>query len=138
MDLSGDVIITLSNPNAPFAVWDGSEQGPARAELSVSPKITDPTPPAEDNTIAVDELPAPQDNEVAPPKDSQISSVSTELATFHVSSRRLIWASPVFKAMLTGGWKEGDKNKGPLQGGAEDWDAEALLIVLNVLRSHYR
>jgi len=40
--------------------------------------------------------------------------------------------------MLTGGWKEGDKNNGPLQVGAEDWDAKALVIVMNVLHSHCR
>ena len=40
--------------------------------------------------------------------------------------------------MLTGGWKEGDKNNSLLRGGAEDWDAEAFLIVMNVLHSHCR
>ena len=41
--------------------------------------------------------------------------------------------------MLTGGWKEGDKDNGLVRRGcAEDWDTEALVIVMNVLHSHYR
>lgn len=156
MDPFGDVILTLSNPNAPFAVWDGGEDGPALTEPSANPETAEPTPhaehtlpaeipplvettaPAEDTTIARDELPAPQDNEASPQEESQTSTISTESATFLVSSRHLILASPVFKAMLTGGWKEGDKNNGPVRGSAEDWDTEALVIVMNVLHSHYR
>ncbi|KAK4196094.1 hypothetical protein QBC40DRAFT_342952 [Triangularia verruculosa] len=96
MDPFGDVILTLSNPNAPFAIWDGSEDGP------------------------------------------QTNSILSESATFLVSSRHLILASPMFKAMLTGVWEEGDKNNGTAEVGAEDWDTEALVIVMNVLHSHYR
>ncbi|KAK4153670.1 hypothetical protein C8A00DRAFT_15107 [Chaetomidium leptoderma] len=58
--------------------------------------------------------------------------------TFLVSSRHLILASPVLKAMLTGGWDEGAANNGQRQIRAEDWDAEALEIVMNVLHNHYR
>ncbi|KAK0619421.1 hypothetical protein B0T14DRAFT_432395, partial [Immersiella caudata] len=97
MDPSGDVILTLSNPNAPFAIWDASPQ-----------------------------------------EESQTNSILSESATFLVSSRHLILASPMFKAMLTGGWKEGDKSNGTAEVGAEDWDTEALVIVMNVLHSHYR
>ena len=71
-------------------------------------------------------------------EDSQIGTVSTEPVTFLVSSRHLILASPVFKAMLIGGWKEGDKTNGPLQAGAEDWDIEAMLVVMNVLHNRCR
>ena len=154
MDPFGDVILTLSNPNAPFAV-DSGEDGPALTGPSANPDTAEPTPPAEhtlpaetpplvettapaeDTAIARDELPAPQDNE-SPQEESETSTISTESATFLVSSRHLILASPVFKAMLTGGWKEGDKNNGPVRGGAEDWDTKALVIVMNVLHSHYR
>ena len=111
MDPSGDIIFTLSNPNAPFAVWDGDEPGPFQIEPTVKPySIAEPIPPAEDNPITEDQQPAPQDSEASPQEDSQPSIPSTEPVTFLVSSRHLILASPVFKAMLTGGWKEGDKN----------------------------
>jgi len=161
LDPFGDVILTLSNPNAPFAVWDDSEDGPALTEPSVNPETVEkPTPPAvhtlpaeillplveptavaEDITIARNELPAPQDNNEASPQqeESQTSTISTESVTFLLSSRHLILASPVFKAMLTGGWKEGDKDNGPVRRGcAEDWDTEALVTVMNVLHSYYR
>ncbi|KAK3370952.1 hypothetical protein B0T24DRAFT_531308, partial [Lasiosphaeria ovina] len=131
-------ILTLSNLNAPFAVWDGGEEGTAPTEPGANPETAEPTPPAEDSTIARDELPAPQDNEASPQEELQTSTISTKSTTFLVSSRHLILASPVFKVMLTGGWKEGEKNNGPLRGGAEDWDTEALMIVMNVLHNHYR
>ena len=58
--------------------------------------------------------------------------------TFRVSSRHLILASPVFKAALTGGWKEADTSNGERQLSAEDWDTEAMTIVLNAIHGHYR
>lgn len=58
--------------------------------------------------------------------------------TFLVSSRHLVLASPVFKAMLKGGWSEGNKKGGRFRIRAEDWDVEALTVVMNVLHSHYR
>jgi hypothetical protein len=60
------------------------------------------------------------------------------LVTFLVSSYHLILASPVFKAMLNGGWHEGNKKDGRFRIRAEDWDVEALTIAMNILHSHYR
>lgn len=54
--------------------------------------------------------------------------------TFRVSSRHLTLASPVFKAALTGGWKEGIKAQNDcLEIGAEDWDVDAMLIAMNIV-----
>ncbi|KAH6845614.1 hypothetical protein B0I37DRAFT_189601 [Chaetomium sp. MPI-CAGE-AT-0009] len=65
-------------------------------------------------------------------------AVFAKPVTFLVSSRHLVLASPVFKAMLTGGWSEGNKSDGRYNICAEGWDAKALAIVMNVLHSHYR
>lgn len=59
--------------------------------------------------------------------------------TFNVSSHHLKLASPVFKAALTGGWAEGVATKeGHYKIDAEDWDAEALRIVLYVIHGRNR
>lgn len=94
IDPQGDVILTLTNPNAPIPfckpnLWFG----------------------------------------IAPSHAS---------VTFLVSSRHLVLASPVFKAMLTGGWSEGDKKDGQYNIRAEGWDTEAFRTVMNVLHGRYR
>ncbi|KXX77398.1 hypothetical protein MMYC01_206072 [Madurella mycetomatis] len=90
VDPEGDVILTLSNPNVPFAIW--SEDKPL---VNGPPAVP---------------------------------------VTFRVSSRHLILASPVFKAALTGGWKEGIKaQNGCLKIGAEGWDVDAMLIAMNII-----
>lgn len=55
-----------------------------------------------------------------------------------VSSRHLILASRVFRAMLEGPWKEGNSSSGPFrQISAEDWDAFALAIVLDSIHGRH-
>ncbi|KAH8730304.1 hypothetical protein GQ44DRAFT_701142 [Phaeosphaeriaceae sp. PMI808] len=58
---------------------------------------------------------------------------------YYVSSRHLTLASPKFERMLAGGrWKEGVRHEtdGLYHIDAEDWDKEALLLLLEVL--HHR
>ncbi len=61
-------------------------------------------------------------------------------ARFLVSSNHLKLASPVFSAALTGPWSESvPARDGRHQITAEDWDVEALTIVLNVVHGrNYR
>jgi hypothetical protein len=77
-------------------------------------------------------------------EDTVEPDLSRRLATedeiyYHVSSRHLRLASPRFDSMLTKGkWTEGvpNENDGRYHISAEDWDVEALLLLLNVL--HHR
>lgn len=65
-------------------------------------------------------------------KDKSPSSASS--ITFLVSSHHLKSASSVFRAALTGPWVESTRTKdGRHQIPAEDWDVEALLVVLNIV-----
>ena len=142
MDPLGDAVITLNNPNAPFAVWQP-------ATISTEPiPASEPTPdiaPESDSestleiALELDLDSSPDENLPIPePENAEPGTQLVEPVTFLVSSRHLILASPVFKAMLTGVWSEGIKNdNGLLQISAEDWDVEALAIVMNVLHSHY-
>ncbi|KAK3208892.1 hypothetical protein GRF29_69g21024 [Pseudopithomyces chartarum] len=65
--------------------------------------------------------------------------VDEEAIHYHVSAQHLSLASTRFEGMLSGrNWKEGvpDKIDGLYHISAEDWDADALLILLNVV--HHR
>ncbi len=87
---SGDTILTLENPNSPFAPWEG------------------------DNRPLTSTPPSP--------------------VTFRLSSHHLTQASPVFKAALTGAWKEGSTAAGGCyEINVEDWDAEAMRVVLSLI-----
>jgi hypothetical protein len=50
-----------------------------------------------------------------------------------------MFASPVFKRLLTGGWKESVTylKQGSVQVTADDWDTEAILIVLRAIHGQY-
>lgn len=57
---------------------------------------------------------------------------------FRVSAKHLCLASPVFKKMIQGEFQESKPNKeGLLEIKASDWNAEALLIVLDIVHSHH-
>jgi hypothetical protein len=74
----------------------------------------------------------------AEPDLSNCSATEDEIH-YHVSSRHLRLASPTFDSMLAKGkWMEGvpDENDRRYHIYAEDWDKEALLLLLNVL--HHR
>ncbi|KXX72829.1 hypothetical protein MMYC01_210671 [Madurella mycetomatis] len=59
--------------------------------------------------------------------------------TYRVSSQHLIQASSFFKAALTGRWKEGSTGPDKCHEiSTEDWDAEALRIVLCLIHNRTR
>ena len=106
----GDTILTLQNPNAPFSPWEGDSNPGPRSSTTPSPAPPTGLSP------------------VLPPPRSPV--------TFRVSSHHLMQASLVFKAALTGGWKEGSTAAGGCyQINAEDWDAEAMRVVLSLVHS---
>lgn len=57
-----------------------------------------------------------------------------------VSAKHLIFASPVFKGILTGGWKESISylQKGSVEITADSWDIEAFLVVLHAIHGKYK
>ncbi|KAJ5775855.1 uncharacterized protein N7511_000866 [Penicillium nucicola] len=56
-----------------------------------------------------------------------------------VSAKHLIFASSVFKKILTGGWKENITylQKGSVEITTESWDTEAFLILLRAIHGQY-
>ena len=123
MDSSGDAILTLKLPNDALVVWVN--------EIPVTEEMNSPSSTRNDVEQASAEDSTEQDMK-------EEKTASSDSVTFRVSSRHLILASPVFKAALTGGWKEADASNGELQISAEDWDTKAMTVVLNAIHGHYR
>lgn len=99
----GDTILTLNNPDAPFAVWD--EASSDQASVNTNPP----------------------------------SSTTRSPVTFQLSSQHLIQASSFFKAALSGRWREGSATEdGYYEISTEDWDTEALRIVLCLIHNRTR
>lgn len=69
--------------------------------------------------------------------DSAASEDEPKNVTFLVSSRHLILASPMFKAALTGPWKEALVEGGLQSMDAEDWDVHAVTIVFDIIHGHW-
>ncbi|KAH6623460.1 hypothetical protein F5144DRAFT_362195 [Chaetomium tenue] len=107
---SGDTILTLNNPTA------------AASNSEVEPIASNSEPVSGDSKPGGN--PSPSESPSAPPHP----------VTFRVSSQHLIQASPVFKAALTGHWKEGTVTEnGSYEISAEEWDAEAMHMVLSLI-----
>jgi len=105
LDPSGDAVLILENPNAPFAIWHGVSGDKLR------PSRASPVP-TEDQPAAIHEPVA-----------------------FLVSSRHLILASPVLKAALDGGWKESAPRETDnlREVRTEGWDVQAMVIFMSII-----
>jgi hypothetical protein len=134
LDPDGDVVLVLQHPNEAFAVWDESEHltppsvpaPPLSEEQRLSPQLAIPPP---------SNPPSSADEEVtlsAEPEDGQVR--------MRVSSSHLALASPYFKWMLRGDWKEGHtlRSDGNLVLHEKDWDPDALLVLMNIIHGHTR
>lgn len=71
---------------------------------------------------------------------NQVEQFDGEYTEYHVSSRHLSLASPVFKHMLSGGWKEGTRDEADqfYHLSAADWDPEAFLILMYIFHTRNR
>lgn len=127
IDPNPDTIIILKNPlvNVDFAIWNDSNAKNVDAKNSIPQETT-----AKETTI---EEPVGEPDE---PGNS-----NHKVIHYHVSSRHLKLGSCHFERMLSGGtWKEGipDETDGRYYITIEDWDEDALLILLNVFHLRNR
>lgn len=102
------------------------------AAFPESALIEDPTPEHHfAEQPAVEELAA--EEEICEPLDENCFYIQ-------VSAKHLIFASPVFKRILTGGWKESISylQKGSVEITADSWDIEAFLVVLHAIHGKYK
>lgn len=142
LDPEGDVIFTLTNGNA-SAAWDPIEHGEASSDRE-GPATAMGSPLA--GSVAEYTLPDEQDPELArlghQPNNENSGDNGAEtdaLIKFRVSSRHLVLASSVFKAMLGKEWMESKAHAdGYFYIEGEDWSVEAFLIVMNIIHGHNR
>ncbi|KAI1459938.1 hypothetical protein F4805DRAFT_472530 [Annulohypoxylon moriforme] len=130
IDPEGDVLLTLHNSNAPFAVWDDAWETKIDSWPG-SKLVPDPEPVLEPDPDALPYTELEFDDEpikVAP--DVQLL----------LSSRHLILASDYFRRLLQGPWKEGTviHSDGRRHISAEGWDEVALVIFMQVIHGYNR
>jgi hypothetical protein len=148
---TADTVIILWNPQAIFATWSCDK--PVVAQLPTS-NLEDPffenSEPQETvvEPTATEETTQETTTEETAFKEPSATEESCTNGTpeippheihYKVCSSQLSLASPKFESMLSGRkWKEGTptKDDGCYHILAEDWDEDALLILLNVL--HFR
>ncbi|CAN9252193.1 unnamed protein product [Alternaria alternata] len=166
IDPDPDTVLILRNPCTTFAPWDSEEkpQSPvvrvSKKERKKKSKrrVDSLNPPEHYPSLALDGLAVnssetfPEDgfggsngsagassaSEVAPSLTTHKEPVEPEEESihYHVSSRHLMLASPVFKRALNrDGFTESVRNEidGFFHVQASDWDPEAFLIVLQIL-----
>lgn len=147
LDPDGDTILILRNPDAPFAVWVAENQWP---DL-LSPKATvgkkgdtsqqTPTENANDESSVHIQQQVLGDGEIvsSPKPDPQVAPTTKADVKFRVSSKHLMLASKYFYSLFNGLWKENNTNSDSNYSlYTDDWDGEALLIMLNIIHGRNR
>ncbi|GLA29689.1 hypothetical protein M752DRAFT_337462 [Aspergillus phoenicis ATCC 13157] len=131
IDPEGEVIIVLRNANSPFAPDDYDDMNEEMNSLKLSETCEGQPYEQPDEKRLAEEQPSE-----TPIEDAHLSETS-DGKCFHiqVSAKHLIFASPVFRNILTGGWKESVAylSKGSVEITAENWDIRALLIFLRAI-----
>lgn len=70
---------------------------------------------------------------------NQLQITQDSAVRFQVSSNHLKLASPVFRAMLDGPWREGTPPNASCRSiSTSNWSIDALLILLNIVHGHHR
>ncbi|KAF5672470.1 hypothetical protein FDENT_10557 [Fusarium denticulatum] len=93
-----------------------------------------------------------QDSMYPEPEEDDLANVNEEMRSlkpclengdpnqvvFRVSAKHLCLASPVFRRMIQGHFKESEPNdQGLLEIRTSEWDAEALVIILDIIHGHH-
>lgn len=161
IDATGDVLFTLANPWAKFAVWDHNFHDAGSSE--------DETVVAEEADLDLQKLGAEQEGDAALPLDPRPSTGKRKRAhdppeqprakrrhrrssnwwddtppelvkslVFRVSSKLLMNASPKFRKELTSEGEAFKAEDGLYHLDTSDWDPEAFGILLNTLHLRHR
>ncbi|KAH8693843.1 hypothetical protein BGW36DRAFT_463486 [Talaromyces proteolyticus] len=146
IDPDGEVIIELRNANPPFAVLD-EDTIVNHVQNNVAEPIEEPVEESSETSSDSESTGSEhsrtyggQIKETIGQKQRNSDEDLTERRfRIQVSAKHLTLVSPVFKKMLTGGWKENVAllQKGSVEIIAEGWDIEALLILLRVMHCQH-
>ncbi|CAN9261745.1 unnamed protein product [Alternaria alternata] len=151
IDPDPDTVLILTNPCTTFAPWGSEEKsqnlvapvGKEKKKKKGKKRVdslshTEHYPPLAPGGLTVNSSETFPEDEVAPSLTTHKEPVEPEEESihYHVSSRHLMLASPVFKRALNkDGFAESVRNEidGFFHIQASDWDPEAFLIVLRIL-----
>ncbi|XXH04933.1 hypothetical protein Hte_011355 [Hypoxylon texense] len=117
LDPDGDMILTLTNPDAPFAVWheDDSTSSPESQDLSGQVSL-------DSNTER---------------SNKRVKTSTPSPVTYRISSRHLSLASRRSRKMRHR-WEPKKESDGHFHISVEDWDSQALLTVMNIIHLRHR
>ncbi|KAI9158946.1 Tip elongation aberrant protein Tea4 [Paramyrothecium foliicola] len=154
LDPDGDVELVLLEPNSQEPrSSENRQQKPAVKAVKVkiskfAPKGRTGTKATAVSNGATSQTPTLSADKDSVPKITAINDLSKLKPTWEdgtpkevqlrVSSRHLMLASPVFRQMLTGPWRESaDRPNGLRRVEVREWNAKALLLVLDIIHGHY-
>lgn len=130
-DPRADTLLILRNPNAEECEAHVDSEPEYERLGSDEAGLAETTKTRRDSPMTLD-------NDQTYPRGS-LDDGSTTQVEFRVSSRHLSLASPVFRAMLESKFKESQPNEQDLyEIQATEWDAEALVILLDIIHGHHR
>ncbi|KAJ5903149.1 hypothetical protein N7504_005532 [Penicillium tannophilum] len=138
--------LAMTSPNGESAAGDVPVEAPPAEEYpaeDVPAEVIPAEAPVAEEHLA--EEPTAEAAEELTVKEAISEESFAEVAVhscfrIQVSAKHLTFASPVFKKLLTGGWKESITyfQKGSVEITAETWDIDALMIVLQAIHGqHY-
>jgi len=128
-DTRADTVLILRNPNT-------AQQGECEIQTDSEPEYERLNEAGfGDSNKARRDSPMTLDNDQKYPR----GSLEDTQVEFRVSSRHMSLASPVFRAMLESKFKESQLNEqGLYEVQASEWDAEAFVILLDIIHGHHR
>lgn len=142
LDPDGDVVLLLRNQDVPFAVWDASFEV---SELADSPSRPNTTEGAEASSNEANSMANEKGlnyRGYIPPidGDDQDGLEESDRVRMQVSSRHLILASAYFRLMFKAQWKETQAlhSNGRVSIPLDDWDSEAMLILMRIVHGQVR
>ncbi|KAL3294011.1 Nuclear pore protein-like protein [Colletotrichum asianum] len=143
LDPDGDVELTLRNPNAPFAVWDESEDAVVQHLNACDQKLPIL---AKYSSYYLDWYDDAKQVSIFPPELLNIDNPfdmdgfgKPLPCRFLLSSRHLMLASSIFNKKLSGPWKESLKDPVERVRRIEttEWDVDALLILFQIIHGKH-
>jgi hypothetical protein len=145
-DPDGDILLVLRNPDTPFAVWNHDAEPlafmpsprPVNDEIEDEPELGFMKGPIRDQPESVPTELASADGPKLvenAPQPEETRHGEPILVEMRVSSRHLMLASPYYKRMLNGDWKECNvlQSHGCLRMECSDWDIGAVQILMDII-----
>lgn len=136
-----------TSPNEERPIEDVPTEAPMTEEYPAEGYPTEDAPaeapaaeePVAGECLAEEATPGEVAPEEAAPEETFAEVPVQSCFRIQVSAKHLMFASPVFKTILTGDWKESIAyfQKGSVEITAETWDIEALMIVLQAIHGQY-